>query len=54
LTFEEADLLREAVPFYTGGSATFEVLEPCSLRTDGRMRSTYRVTAPGYYACIGA
>jgi hypothetical protein len=52
LTFDEADLLREVVIFYTGSVPTLEVLEPTANRTDGK--SLYRVTADGYYVAIGA
>lgn len=52
LTFDEADLLREAVIFFTGSVPSLDVIEPCANRTDGK--SLYRVKALGYYITIGA
>lgn len=52
LSFEDADLLRQVVIFYTGSVPELEVLEPCAARTDGK--TLYRVKAAGYYAAIGA
>lgn len=52
LSFEDADLLREVVIFFTGSVPTFEVIEPTAYRND--RKSLYRVTAAGYYHAIGA
>lgn len=50
--FNTADLIREAVVFFTGSVPTFEVIETVKDRGDGKGK--YRVTAAGYYNTIGA
>lgn len=51
LTFDEADLLREVVIFYTASVPSFEVIEPTAYRMDGK--SLYRIKADGYYRAVG-
>lgn len=50
--FDTIDRVRRATVFFAGCVATVEVIEPAADRTDGKAK--YRVTAPGYYAAVGA
>lgn len=44
---EEVSILERAIPHFTGGGAAFV---PDRMKGD----NWWRVTAPGYYTCIGA
>jgi hypothetical protein len=50
LNREDSMLMSGAVEFFTGGPARITLLSP----RDSKLMPVYRVTADGYYACIGA
>lgn len=53
LTADEREMVREAIVFFTGSVARFETVAFDADRQRPN-RFTYRVTAAGYFATIGA
>lgn len=47
---EDSMLMSDAVEFFTGGPARVVPVNP----RDSKLMAVYRVTADGYYACVGA